>query len=360
MPKSRMRLVRLLRKLSIFMFLAAENQKLDRIIGILGLSTSPNWMPRVDSRITRISGLFLGLRMVVHNDTAILFTGRPAVDVFDLKSETWSLSQTTYSATPADIAAGILGDKLYIFGGTRLQSVHGTRFIDAPMASAQAQWYDFSQLGEPGQDSYLPLHGADEPFGCSDFWSWSVKDEVWRQERTAGNLPCSRTEMVYGYNDKMQKAIIFGNLSTFISRDGREERFPCSYFADTFIYDMELPIAPKIFEPTRSAPKWKQVLTPGFPTYRCQAHPACDPDTGRTLLARTFGDLWELRLDVPGGHFDEVDVEEIASRRLGRGGVSSRAQGRDLGGSVKGASRAVSFLWHLMPAVRTEGTQTDA
>ncbi|KAK7007871.1 hypothetical protein R3P38DRAFT_3592813 [Favolaschia claudopus] len=35
------------------------------------------------------TGNFLGFNMVLHNDTALLFTGRPTIDVFDLKSETW-------------------------------------------------------------------------------------------------------------------------------------------------------------------------------------------------------------------------------------------------------------------------------
>ncbi|KAJ7895306.1 hypothetical protein B0H13DRAFT_2524055 [Mycena leptocephala] len=225
-------------------------------------------MPRADSRITRISGLFLGLRMVVHNDTAILFTGRPAVDVFDLKSETWSSLQTTYSATPANIAAGILGDKLYILDGTPLQSFHG---LD--LSTRQWRWLSGTPIWLVNADQSCPgppktsaswvnldktrillfgvidldaahfnneLRGADEPFGCSDFWSWSVKDKVWRPERMKGNPPCS-------------------------------------------------------------------------------PHLACDPDTGRTYMfsewvprpagssrapSATCGSCF------PGGHFDEVDVEE--------------------------------------------------
>jgi hypothetical protein len=103
--------------------------------------------------------------------------------------------------------------------------------------------------------------------------------------------------------------------------------FPYSFFADTFIYDHETPPATTRSEPTLSAPKWKQVLTPGFPTYRCQAHLLCDPITGRTymfggwtnsqfvptkskLISRSFGDLWELRMDMDGGRFEEVDIEE--------------------------------------------------
>lgn len=109
----------------------------------------------------------------------------------------------------------------------------------------------------------------------------------------------------------------------------KNAQFHFSYFADTFIY--ETPSAPAASdvpnEPTLAAPRWKQVLTPGFPTYRCQAQLNCDPETGRTylfggftnseyvpcrkdLISRSFGDLWELRIDEPGGHFENVDLEE--------------------------------------------------
>jgi hypothetical protein len=84
-----------------------------------------------------------------------------------------------------------------------------------------------------------------------------------------------------------------------------------------------------------AAASWKHVLTRGFPTYRAQAHLVADPATGRTFLfggyanseyvpsrseeeSRSFADLWELRLNVPGGHFAEVDVEnEARTARVG-------------------------------------------
>lgn len=107
-----------------------------------------------------------------------------------------------------------------------------------------------------------------------------------------------------------------------------DEYFGYSYYADTFIY-----------EPSRDSSSqgiWKQVLTRGFPTYRAQAHLASDPDTGKIFLfggytnsqfvrdrkhpiARTFSDLWWLRLDVNDpeggesvGFFEDVDLEEEA------------------------------------------------
>ncbi|KAK7065084.1 hypothetical protein R3P38DRAFT_3302407 [Favolaschia claudopus] len=329
------------------------------------------------------TGNFLGFNMVLYKDTALLFTGRPTIDVFDLKSETWRSFLTIYSPTPADKAAGVvsgwpwpgavsfdsamqvIGDKMYVFGGghgstwRRLSgtvrvtqngdySCPGPRKTAASWVSGSGETTRFYLLfGVFDRDEawrHNEIHGADIVFGCSDFWSWS---------------------MACAFNEKLQKAIVFGgycpNLSTCLRRaDGREEEFPYSYVADTFVYDTlrSATATADFLEPTRSAPRWKQVLTPGFPTYRCQAHMQCDPATGRTymfggwtntlyiptqskLMARTFGDLWELRVNVEGGHFEEVDVEEEA--RVARAGPWQRcfscgAAGpwKKCGGSCKG------------------------
>ncbi|KAJ6562073.1 hypothetical protein B0H19DRAFT_1210061 [Mycena capillaripes] len=386
-----------------------------RDIWKLDLTKLDEWRQLPDYPVPfAVSGIFLGWNILVYNDTAILFTGRPTVDVFDLKTETWGSFSTTYTPTPGDIAAGvvdgwpypgriandfsvqILGNKLYVFGGghytTRMGcnlfmeldlvthkwrrisgtvrvTEHADHSCPGPRKTA-ASWVStdktrifllFGILDRAEAKADEP-HKADEAFGCSDFWSWNVKDEVWRRERLSGNPPCARTEMACAYNEKLQKTIIFGgyspNLPTHIQKDGRSQTFPYSYFADTFFYDMAPDADADFAEPTRSASKWKQVLTPGFPTYRCQAHLACDPATGRTymfggwtnsqyiptrskLMARTFGDLWELRVDVPSGHFEEVDVAEEA--RVAQAGPWQRcfacaAAGpwRKCGGSCKG------------------------
>lgn len=95
--------------------------------------------------------------------------------------------------------------------------------------------------------------------------------------------------------------------------------FSFTYYADTFIYTPD----------ETGARRWKHVLTRGYPTYRAQAVLFSDPATGRTFLfggyinsefvpdgkhivSRAFNDLWELRLDVPGGHFEGVDLDEEA------------------------------------------------
>jgi hypothetical protein len=198
------------------------------------------------------TGIFLGLNIVVHNDTALLFTGRPAVDVFDLKTGTWSSFVTTYTPNSADIAAGVvggwpypgnsscdntmqvLGDKLYVFGGghrtTRMGcnlfmeldlstrkwrrlsgtvrvTEHGDYSCPGPRKTP-ASWVSadktriyilFGIFDREMAHMNNEIHGEDVPFGCSDFWSWNIKDETWRQERLAGNPPCSRTEMAYAY-----------------------------------------------------------------------------------------------------------------------------------------------------------------
>ncbi|KAJ7184884.1 hypothetical protein C8R46DRAFT_938859 [Mycena filopes] len=357
---------------------------------------------------------FTGWSMLVHNDTAILFTGRPTVDVFDLKTETWSSFSTTYTPTAADIQAGvkdgwpypkqicqdatmqIAHNKLYVFGGDHGTTSIGcnlfmeldlstrkwrrlTGYVRAPQHAdytcpgprkSASSWVStdktrffvmFGQADRQGASFHNELHGASSAFGYEDMWSWGVKEERWRRERMSGNPPCARTEMACTYNEKLAKTIVFAgyapSLSTLVVEQGMH--FEYSYFADTFVYDMThtAPVSPTA-EPTLTAPKWKQVLTHGFPTYRCQAQLACDPATGRTymyggftnnqyiptrrkLFSRSFGDLWELRVDEEGGHFDEVNVaEEARSAKAGpwQRCFSCAAAGpwKKCGGSCKG------------------------
>jgi hypothetical protein len=121
-------------------------------------------------------------------------------------------------------------------------------------------------------------------------------------------------------NAVLNQLIVFGGYSPTIPTFYKEqnETFAYSYYADTFIYDA-----------TATPPKWKQVLTRGFPTYRAQAQLISDPSTGRTFLfggytdtefvpsrkhyiSRSYGDLWQLCIDEPGGFFEGVDLEEEA------------------------------------------------
>ncbi|KAJ7628143.1 hypothetical protein DFH06DRAFT_1284884 [Mycena polygramma] len=381
---------------------------------VLDLNLCEAWRQLPD--YPRASGAFMGWNMLVHDDTAILFTGRPAVDVFDLRTETWGSFMTTYTPTPADLQAGvkngwpypkqmlsgatmqIVHNKLYVFGGEHGTTSIGcnlfmeldlstrkwrrlTGYVRAPEygdyscpgpRKSASSWVSmdktrffllFGHADRQGAKLQNELHGASKAFDYGDMWSWSIAEERWRRERMAGNPPCARTEMACTYNEKLGRTIVFGGYSPrlmSIVMEPTPKQFEFSYFADTFVYDMTPAetIGTPDPEPTLFAPKWKQVLSHGFPTYRCQAQLACDPATGRTylfggwannqyiptrtqLLSRSFADLHELRLDMPEGHFDEVDFAEEA--RSARAGPWQRcftcgAAGpwRKCGGSCKG------------------------
>ncbi|KAJ7714618.1 hypothetical protein B0H16DRAFT_1667202 [Mycena metata] len=117
--------------------------------------------------------------------------------------------------------------------------------------------------------------------------TWDIKGEKWFRERLHGNVPSPRAEVACTYNEVLDKVIFFGGYS-----------------------------------PT--------VLTRGFPTYRADSTLVTDSKTGKTFLfggyknttyvpsknggpsdSRSFVDLWQLRLDLPGG-FERVDLEEAA------------------------------------------------
>ncbi|RDB24340.1 hypothetical protein Hypma_008408 [Hypsizygus marmoreus] len=162
-------------------------------------------------------------------------------------------------------------------------------------------------------------------------WSWDIQAEKWRRERLAGNPPCPRTEIACTYNETLDKVFVFSGynpcLPTFFI--AKRQRFNYSYFADTFMYQPPNPESPPHSAPLaspalqdrdRQAPKWKEVLTRGFPTYRCQAELLSDPVTGKTFLiggftntdgvpsrtdffSRSFSDVWQLRVEEPGGFF---------------------------------------------------------
>lgn len=127
-------------------------------------------------------------------------------------------------------------------------------------------------------------------------------------------------------NHQLKQALVFGGYSptTPTSYEQTGQTFAFSYYADTFICDT-----------SSTNPTWKQVITRGFPTYRAQGKLFVDSATGKTYMfggytngdfvpsrkqtiSRTFADLWQLRIDEPGGFFEEVDLdEESRTARLG-------------------------------------------
>ncbi|KAJ7432153.1 hypothetical protein FB451DRAFT_1197227 [Mycena latifolia] len=265
----------------------------------------------------------------------------------------------------ADYTALCVGDRLYIFGGRHEGSVIGTDLlmelhipsgkwrrlsgsaVPTPSASSPGPrerghgWVGkdatriFFMFGQSDRPTKMPDDPPDEdkpPFyshAYGDLWSWDIKAEQWTRERLRGNVPSPRAEMACTYNPVLDKVILFGGYSPSVPTwlDDIQDIVTYSYYADTFIADLNSreasAVAPMV---------WKQVLTRGFPTYRAASTLLTDIKTGKVFLfggytnndyvpsrnaattssTRSFMDLWQLRLDLPGGFFDDVNLEEEA------------------------------------------------
>ncbi|KAH8077510.1 hypothetical protein BXZ70DRAFT_902237 [Cristinia sonorae] len=328
-----------------------------------------------------LTGKATGWKMRVHEGQkrAYLFNGRTDIEYFDLETEKWGSIETAWTPVAnipswpyhqlLDFSMEILDDKIYVFGGSHSKSQLGCnlfvvldlqtlkwRYLSGSVGSKEhplmpdwtcpgprrhpTTWVDpklrkiFLMFGEAdrvaAQLNNEP-HGAMTCYGFGDFWSWDVKEEKWTMLRMEGNPPCARSEVAYNYNRKLGKTVIFGGYSPTIPCVSPEvdEHFSYSYYADTYVYTSS--------PDPQSSGTWKQVLTRGFPTYRAQAALVSDPATGKIFLfggytnaqfvrdkkhviARSFGDLWWLRLDVAGtdaegddpGYFRGVDLDEDA------------------------------------------------
>lgn len=125
-------------------------------------------------------------------------------------------------------------------------------------------------------------------------------------------------------NRRFDMVVMFGGYSPSLPFyiEGSEACYGYSYFADTFALDLT-----GVSSLDGKSASWKQIIAPSFPTYRAQATLLADADTGRMYLfggytntdwvpagnhevTRSYGDVWELRVDLPGGHFYEVDPED--------------------------------------------------
>ncbi|KAI0088055.1 hypothetical protein BDY19DRAFT_994473 [Irpex rosettiformis] len=309
--------------------------------------------------VEEITGWLMG----VHDDKAYMFTGSRRMDYFDLNTETWGEIKTSCEGSWKwevsdwhEYGMEVVDGRMYIFGGIHRDCGLGCnlwivldiskrtwrklsgdalprkadRDIPGPRRlpviwtdernGVKKIWVMYGEADRVGARMGGEPHGGVSGYGYNDLWSWDIEKEAWQLERIMGNPPCPRSEMGYAFNEKLGKTIVFGGYSPTIPTQfsPKDEAFSFSYYGDTFIHD-----------PTSNPPLWKHVITRGFPTYRAQTKIFCDPETGRTFLfggytnsdfvpdgkhiiSRAFNDIWELRLDVEGGHFEEVDLEEEA------------------------------------------------
>ncbi|KDR67045.1 hypothetical protein GALMADRAFT_232263 [Galerina marginata CBS 339.88] len=300
-----------------------------------------------------------------------------------------------------DTTQQVVGDHLYVFGGTHKKCMIGINLF-MRLDFKTLTWKRLSGYFQPGKvaDYSCPgprktpsswvdanqeriylfggeadrsaggmngeLHTASNGYAYEDFWSWDIKEEKWRMERLCGNVPCPRSEAACTFNPVTNTAIVFGGYNPALQTQFDNNVFPFSYFADTFVYAPSAPPSDNVgisWRNTKPASnsnggKWKQVLTRGFPTYRAQSQLLSDPPTGKVYLfggyvntdwvpsgkvnaSRTFCDLWELRLDLPGGDFANVDIEEEAkTAKIGPWqrcfACGSAGRWKKCGGSCKG------------------------
>jgi Galactose oxidase, central domain len=322
-----------------------------------------------------IAGNFRSLIIVVHEDKAYLFTGRPQVDYFDLISEQWGSIMTTFKRKDGkpgsapwlfpdeelrEYTMQLVEGRIYVFGGCSA-GFNPSSDLLVMLDIASQQWTKLSGTVKPRPDHFRPgprsfpvswvnkrqdtifvmsggtdLARPGDSYNYDDVWSWNIPDRRWRREKMTGNTPCSRTEMACTYvsvlreyyprrliavkNPTLDKVILFGGYSSVFPTLWADESYidGFAYYGDTFIS----------YPTSSDSPlKWKHILTRGFPSYRAQAQLVSDPVTGKTFLfggytgrglspsgssgmIGTFGDIWQLRIDEPGGYFEGVDFEE--------------------------------------------------
>ncbi|RPA83985.1 galactose oxidase [Ascobolus immersus RN42] len=298
-----------------------------------------------------------GMPIQVYNDKAYVFYGSPTLQVFDLRTEKWSTLATVLVGkrwpyvrnSSSEHALEVLNGKLYVFGGQDGRDQLGNN-IFMVLDLSNNQWQYISGLSKPTPTWKEPMlrvypgswadpirnrfflhhgnanrmsqlikeprgeHAADQDHTYDDTWSYNPTTKQWIRENVTGNYPCPRTEHSLVFNKHLNGdkggVICFGGYSATTTTYIPEQNvnFTYAYFADTFLLDPETMV-------------WRQVLTRGFPTYRAQHRLVVDPVTGRTFLfggytnsdfvpskhiiSRSFNDIWELRIDVPGGGIEE-------------------------------------------------------
>ncbi|KAI0314163.1 hypothetical protein OF83DRAFT_1064292 [Amylostereum chailletii] len=300
---------------------------------------------------------------------AYLFIGLTAVDVFDLRKKQWLKIHTMMAPgqspwpvpqTLIDFGVVIVDRKMYVFGGTHeICAVGGNLWMVLDLRTRRwrrlggypgpdlvpdysfpgprrypVMWVDkreekiwmmFGEADRKGASTRMEKFGSMSSHACEDCWTWDIAREKWQRERMSGNPPSPRSEMSSTYNPVLDKVVVFGGYNPSMPTTYRQGVVgPFSYYADTFMLD----VSPSNLS-ADSGPKWKHVLTRGFPSYRAEARLFTDPATGKIFLfggytnsqyvpgkdvmaSRSFSDIWQLKLDVEGGFFEGVDLEEEA------------------------------------------------
>ncbi|KAJ7243080.1 hypothetical protein C8J57DRAFT_1367162 [Mycena rebaudengoi] len=321
----------------------------------LDLNAFDKWRPLPPYPVpTSVIPKVVGFSMVVGGDLAYLFTGGVRLDVFNLKTNTWSSIMTSFESSwpyaqnqVTDYAMQCVRKKIYVFGGTHFLSPVGcdllmeldieTRRWKRLSGFAQPKTANYSRPGPRelaaswvGKDQnnifflygiadrlaaklHSQLHGAYTSYGHDDLWCWNIKAAQWAQKRLMGNTPSPRGEMACTYNAKLDKVIVFGGYSPTVISVFPDHNTPTafSYYADTFMYGTDSDSDSQATASLCKEATWKQVLTRGFPTYRAQAHMVSDPATGKTFL---FGGYVNSEY-VPSRSEEEsrsVDIEDEA------------------------------------------------
>ncbi|KII88508.1 hypothetical protein PLICRDRAFT_161680 [Plicaturopsis crispa FD-325 SS-3] len=317
----------------------------------LDLTTRDKWRRLQDHPE---AGQLLYQTLKVYKDTAWMFQGEKTVWAFDLVREQWKKVETSFSGKwpyfhpLSEHCVEIFEDVMYVFGGddsrtdlgvnifmaldlktlkwTHLGGTsHAVTTNDMPMLRRHASswivpeqkrlYIMYGNICRVAAQLKGKPHGNEEDYNHEDLWSYSISEKKWRRERLRGSFPSPRTEMASVYHGGLGAAIVFGgyNASTTSLINGKIYAF--AFYGDTFMFDPETRI-------------WKHVVTRGFPGYRAQSRMMVDEATGRTYLfggytnsdfvpskheaQRTFGDLWQLSIDTPGGHLEDADLEKDA------------------------------------------------
>ncbi|KZW03705.1 hypothetical protein EXIGLDRAFT_634947 [Exidia glandulosa HHB12029] len=313
-------------------------------------------------------------QMRVRDSRVYCFLGKPTIAVFDLVTEEWSIIGTSmqpgvrwpYHSNGDRLeafATAILDHNLYVFGGDdaktflgtnifmaldlntmRWSHISGTTGLVTPLYGIElrtnpAMWAVPSERrlfvmygAAKRSNAYMGSMegGASTDFAYTDIWSFHVDNGQWTREKLRGNHPSWRTEMACTWSPALERAIVYGgyNSSAVTLDDSRDygasdlpSMFRYSYFGDTLLFD-----------PTTRI--WKHVLVKGFPSYRALSSLVCDPDDGKVYIfggytnceyvpanrgiIRVYSDLWQLKIDMPGGNWNPKDLErDIRSERNG-------------------------------------------